>query len=151
MNDKVSEYTFDDIEIGFSKKFQVIITESLVKQFASVSGDYSPIHLDEQYAKSTTFKKRVVHGMLLASFLSRVDGMYLPGKHALYFSQNILLCLFIIFGKNSLHSSPIPSFHVSILFTGVSSGTKRTSNKGVIKVLSPSFETRRIVGRLKSI
>ena len=46
MNDKVSEYTFDDIEIGFSKKFQVIITESLVKQFASVSGDYSPIHMD---------------------------------------------------------------------------------------------------------
>ena len=89
MNDKVSEYTFDDIEIGFSKKFQVIITESLVKQFASVSGDYSPIHMDEQYAKSTTFKKRVVHGMLLASFLSRVDGMYLPGKHALYFSQTV--------------------------------------------------------------
>ena len=89
MNHKVSEYTFDDIEIGFSKKFQVIITESLVKQFASVSGDYSPIHMDEQYAKSTTFKKRVVHGMLLASFLSRVDGMYLPGKHALYFSQNV--------------------------------------------------------------
>ena len=65
--------------------------------------------------------------------------------------MNILLGLFIIFGKNSLHSSPIPSFHVSILLTGVSSGTKRTSNKGVIKVLSPSFETRRIVGRLKSI
>jgi len=89
MTDKFSEYTFDEIEIGLSKEFQVTITESLVNDFAKNSGDYSPNHMDEEYAKSTTFQKRVVHGMLLASFLSRVDGMYLPGKHALYFSQNI--------------------------------------------------------------
>ena len=89
MNEKVSNYTFEDIEIGLSKEFEVVITESLVNDFAKVSGDYSPIHMDETYAKSTTFKKRVVHGMLLGSFLSRVDGMYLPGKHALYFSQSI--------------------------------------------------------------
>ena len=89
MNEKFSNYTFEDIEIGLSKEFQVVITESLVNDFAKVSGDYSPIHMDETYAKSTTFEKRVVHGMLLGSFLSRVDGMYLPGKHALYFSQYI--------------------------------------------------------------
>jgi len=89
MTDKLSEYTFDEIEIGFAKEFHVIITEQLVNDFAKISGDYSPIHMDEEYAKSTTFEKRVVHGMLLASFLSRVDGMYLPGKHALYFSQTI--------------------------------------------------------------
>ena len=89
MNENFSEYTFDDIEIGLSKEFQVTITESLVTDFAKVSGDFSPIHMDEKYAASTTFKKRVVHGMLLASFLSRVDGMYLPGKHALYFSQSV--------------------------------------------------------------
>ena len=89
MTEKFSEYTFDEIKIGQSKKFQVIITESMVNDFAKISGDFSPIHMDEEYAKTTTFKKRVVHGMLLASFLSRIDGMYLPGKHALYFSQNI--------------------------------------------------------------
>ena len=89
MNDKFSEYTFDDIDIGLSKEFQVTITESLVNNFAKVSGDYSPIHMDENYAKTTTFGKRVVHGMLLASFLSRIDGMYIPGKHALYFSQSL--------------------------------------------------------------
>lgn len=89
MTEKFSEYTFDEIKIGQSKEFQITITESMVNNFAKISGDFSPIHMDETYAKSTTFKKRVVHGMLLASFLSRVDGMYLPGKHALYFSQNI--------------------------------------------------------------
>ena len=89
MNEKFSEYTYNDIEIGLSKEFQVEITESLVNDFAKISGDFSPIHMDDSYAKSTTFKKRVVHGMLLASFLSRMDGMFLPGKHALYFSQSV--------------------------------------------------------------
>ena len=89
MTEKPLEYTYDEIEIGLSTQFEVLITESMVKNFANISGDYSPIHMDEIYAKSTTFEKRVVHGMLLASFFSRVDGMYLPGKHALYFSQNI--------------------------------------------------------------
>ena len=89
MTKDLSEYTYDEIKIGLSKTFQINITESLVNNFAELSGDFSPIHIDNEYAKTTTFGKRVVHGMLLASFLSRVDGMYLPGKHALYFTQNL--------------------------------------------------------------
>ena len=89
MTKDFSEYTYDEIKIGLSKNFQINITESLVNNFAELSGDFSPIHIDNEYAKTTTFGKRVVHGMLLASFLSRVDGMYLPGKHALYFTQNL--------------------------------------------------------------
>lgn len=89
MTEKYLEYTFDEINIGLTKEFQITITESMVNNFANVSGDFSPIHIDEEYAKTTSFGKRVAHGMLLASFLSRVDGMYLPGKHALYFSQNL--------------------------------------------------------------
>jgi|TARA_Y100000758_G_scaffold274029_1_gene217708 acyl dehydratase len=89
MNDKLSKYTFDEIEIGLTKQFQITITESIVDNFAKLTGDFSPIHMDEDYASTTTFQKRVVHGMLLASFLSKIDGMYLPGKHALYFSQSL--------------------------------------------------------------
>ena len=89
MNDKLSEYTFDEIELGLTKQFQITITESMVDDFAKLTGDFSPIHMDEDYASTTTFQKRVVHGMLLASFLSKIDGMYLPGKHALYFSQSL--------------------------------------------------------------
>ena len=88
MTEKYLEYTFDEIDIGLTKEFQITITESMVNNFANISGDFSPIHIDEEYAKSTIFQKRIVHGMLLA-FLSRMQGMYLPGKHALYFSQNL--------------------------------------------------------------
>tara|TARA_Y100000746_G_C15337401_1_gene380350 strand:+ start:91 stop:522 length:432 start_codon:yes stop_codon:yes gene_type:complete len=89
MNKEFSEYTYNEIKIGLKKEFSVKITESLVNDFAKISGDYSPLHMDIEYASTTSFKKRVVHGMLLASFFSRIDGMYLPGKHALYFSQTL--------------------------------------------------------------
>ena len=89
MNDELSEYTFDEIEIGLTKQFQITITESMTDDFAKLTGDFSPIHMDKDYASTTTFEKRVVDGMLLASFLSKIVGMYLPGKHALYFSQSL--------------------------------------------------------------
>ena len=47
MNDELSEYTFDEIEIGLTKQFQVTITESMVDDFAKLSGDFSPIHMDD--------------------------------------------------------------------------------------------------------
>ena len=89
MNEKICEFTIDNIIIGTKKKFNVTISEEMVNDFAKLSGDYNPLHMNKEYAASTSFKKRVVHGMLLASFLSRMDGMYLPGKHALYFSQSL--------------------------------------------------------------
>ena len=89
MSKNLSELTFDEITIGLTKEFHVIITKSLVYDFAKISGDSSPIHMNEEYAKSTKFQNKIVHGMLLASFLSRMIGMYLPGKHALYASQSL--------------------------------------------------------------
>tara|TARA_Y100000590_G_scaffold435818_1_gene555703 strand:- start:18956 stop:19387 length:432 start_codon:yes stop_codon:yes gene_type:complete len=89
MSKKFSELTFDQIKIGLSKKFNVKITQSLVDDFSKISGDFSPIHVNEEFAKSTKFERKIVHGMLLASFLSRMVGMYLPGKYAMYASQTL--------------------------------------------------------------
>ena len=83
------EYSFEEIHVGLEHSFEIIITEELEEDFAKISGDFNPLHMDEQYAKNTKFGKRVCHGMLLASFFSRLAGMYLPGKNALYFSQNL--------------------------------------------------------------
>ena len=89
MSENYSELTFDQIEIGLAKEFHVNITQSLVNDFAKISGDFSPIHMNDEFAKSTKFGKKIVHGMLLASLLSRMVGMYLPGKYALYSSQTL--------------------------------------------------------------
>ena len=88
MNDSL-EYSFNEIQIGLEHHFEITIDKKLVEDFAKISGDFNPLHMNEQYAKKTKFGKRVCHGMLLASFFSKLVGMYLPGKNALYFSQNL--------------------------------------------------------------
>ena len=89
MSRKSANYKFDDITIGLTKEFSVEITESMVDNFAEFSGDYNELHMDEDYASATSFGKRICHGMLLTSFFSRLVGMSIPGKNALYFSQSI--------------------------------------------------------------
>ena len=83
-----TEAKLDNLHIGQKVEFNQVISESMVEEFAKLSGDYNPHHMDESYAKRTRFKKRICHGMLLASF-SRLTGMYLPGKRSLYFSQSL--------------------------------------------------------------
>jgi len=89
MDEKLPEYSLNEIEIGFKKNFQVTITEPMLSDFAKLSGDDNPLHMNEEYASSTSFKKRVCSGMFLSSFFSRLVGMYLPGKHALHISQSL--------------------------------------------------------------
>ena len=89
MNKKPTELHFEDIEINDEIKFNVKITEKMINNFAEISGDYNPIHTDQEYASKTDFGKKICHGMLLASFFSRLVGMYIPGKNALYFSQSL--------------------------------------------------------------
>ena len=89
MSEKPSEYSFDEIEIGMQKSFKIFISEDYLDDFAKLSGDDNPLHMNEEYASSTSFKKRVCSGMFLSSFFSRLVGMYLPGIHALHISQSL--------------------------------------------------------------
>ncbi len=89
MNEKPNELSFDDVSIGQKEIFSTIITESMLEEFSKFSGDFNPLHMDNEFAHSSTFGKRIVHGMLLASFFSQLIGMRLPGKNSLYFSQTI--------------------------------------------------------------
>jgi 3-hydroxybutyryl-CoA dehydratase len=84
-----NELSYDDISIGQQESFMIKITASMVEKFSNLSGDLNPLHMDNEFAESSSFKKRIVHGMLLASFFSQLIGMKLPGKNALYFSQTL--------------------------------------------------------------
>jgi len=89
MDEEPSEYSYDEIEIGMQKSFKVDISKNMLDVFGRDTGDYNPLHMNEKYASSTSFKKRVCSGMFLSSFFSRLVGMYLPGKHALHISQSL--------------------------------------------------------------
>lgn len=67
----------------------ITITKDLVKNYADLVGDYNPIHLNEEYAKTTIFKTRIAHGMLVSSFISSIIATDFPGEGSIYLSQNL--------------------------------------------------------------
>lgn len=60
-----------NIDVGYTASIKVVITDKMVRQFAELSGDYNPIHLDDDYAATTIFKKRIAHGMIVGAIISR--------------------------------------------------------------------------------
>ena len=63
-----------DIKIGDKFSTTKQITDEVVRSFAELSGDYNPIHLDEEFAAKTRFKKRIAHGMISGALISAVLG-----------------------------------------------------------------------------
>lgn len=74
-------------EIGVRASRTKTITDADVRAFAEASGDTNPVHLDEAYAATTRFGRRIAHGMLTASLISAVLGNDLPGVGTIYLSQ----------------------------------------------------------------
>lgn len=63
--------------------------QSEVNTFAELTGDTNPLHLDKEFAATTTFKKPIIHGFLSASIFSRVLGTQFPGNGSVYLSQKM--------------------------------------------------------------
>jgi len=84
----MQQYYIEDIYLGMEESIVRVLSNDLVTTFAKITGDINPLHLDDAYAATTIFKKRVVHGAMLSSLVSAVLGTRLPGYGAIYLSQN---------------------------------------------------------------
>jgi 3-hydroxybutyryl-CoA dehydratase len=90
--------TFEEIQLGDKASFTKTITETDVILFAGISGDFNPMHVDEEYAKKTPFGKRIAHGGLAASLLAPVLGMKLPGLGTVALDSNVQYRKPVFFG-----------------------------------------------------
>jgi acyl dehydratase len=81
--------TLDELEVGQSAELVRTVTEEHINLFAEASGDFNPLHVDEDFARTTMFRGRIAHGLLPASYVSAVVGTMLPGPGALYLAQNL--------------------------------------------------------------
>lgn len=81
----MNKYSFDEISVGQLETFSKTVTNEMMTDFFSITGDCNPLHLDADYAKKVkgNYKDRVVYGMLTASFISTLAGVYLPGEKSL--------------------------------------------------------------------
>ena len=79
----MNNYSYNDIEPGHTESFSVSVTDEMLDGFRNITGDDNPFHRDDDFAKKQGFKGHVAFGMLTASFLSTLAGMYLPGKKSI--------------------------------------------------------------------
>lgn len=78
----------NNVDVGFKWTKQFQVTDKMVRQFAEMSGDFNPIHVDEEFAAKTRFKRRIAHGMIVGALFSRclVESL---GHGGVYLGQNM--------------------------------------------------------------
>jgi len=80
---------YSDIKMGQTAEVVHTVTEEDIQTFGDLSGDFNPLHFDEDWAKNTMFGGRIAHGILTASYISTAIGMHLPGPGTIYMSQSM--------------------------------------------------------------
>ncbi|HJS24376.1 MAG TPA: MaoC family dehydratase [Pyrinomonadaceae bacterium] len=75
--------------VGDSAEITKTIEQTDIDAFAGVTGDHNPVHVDEEFAKTTRFGRRIAHGMLTASLISSVLANKLPGEGSVYLGQTL--------------------------------------------------------------
>ena len=86
---KAAKLSYSDINEGNVYSFNRKISKQDVMDFAKLSGDFNPLHVDAGFGKKSQFKGNIVHGMLLSSLFSTLVGMHCPGEKSLYMSQTL--------------------------------------------------------------
>jgi acyl dehydratase len=75
--------------VGDSAEITKTIDDTDIHAFADVTGDHNPVHVDDAFAKTTRFGRRIAHGMLTASLISSVLANKLPGEGSIYLGQTL--------------------------------------------------------------
>jgi 3-hydroxybutyryl-CoA dehydratase len=81
------QYLFEDLSVGQEAETTKTFVSEEVLDFARITGDNNPIHVDEEAGKNSIFGARVVHGAFVASEFSKILGTILPGEGCIYLSQ----------------------------------------------------------------
>ncbi|MEO9656325.1 MaoC family dehydratase [Marinomonas sp.] len=82
-------YTLDQLSLDQSVEYVKTVTQEDVQDFARITGDTNPVHLDAEYAAKTSFGQPIAHGMLSAGFISAAIGTKLPGPGCIYLDQSV--------------------------------------------------------------
>ncbi|MFX1294424.1 MAG: MaoC family dehydratase [Promethearchaeota archaeon] len=115
------EKKWDEVKVGDKEVFTKTISEADDYMFAGITGDFNPMHVDEEYAKKTQFGGRICHGILSAGLISTVLGMKLPGPGCIYGGQTVRFEL-------PIHHGDTVSAHAEVI-------EKYTKKEGKLKFL----------------
>jgi 3-hydroxybutyryl-CoA dehydratase len=77
------------LKVGDTDSVTKTITDDDIRAFADLTGDHNPVHLEDEFARTTRFGRRIAHGMLSAGLISAVLANRLPGTGTVYLSQSL--------------------------------------------------------------
>ena len=96
----MNHYLFEDLAVGMEEQFEADITEYIMEAFYQITGDENPLHRDEAFARQKGYGRRVAYGLLTASFLSTLAGVYLPGERSLIHKVETEFCSPVYLGDH---------------------------------------------------
>jgi 3-hydroxybutyryl-CoA dehydratase len=85
----MTELAYEDIKVGDEASLTRTITEVHIVNYAGLTGDMNPVHMDHEHATQSMFGERIAHGMLVAGLISAVLGTQLPGPNSIYLGQDL--------------------------------------------------------------
>jgi 3-hydroxybutyryl-CoA dehydratase len=85
----IKEKKYSDIQVGDQGTYSKTIRDEDVRRFAEITGDFNPVHVDEEFARNSLFGGRIAHGFLTGALISTVFGTILPGPNTIYLSQEL--------------------------------------------------------------
>ncbi len=134
-----ADLALSDLSVGQIFSVEHIFDSESVDTFAALAGDFSPLHVDEIYASESGFNGRIVHGMLLAALFSRLVGMTIPGKRALYLGQELSFRQPVLVGETVFAKARITAIYPSLrqiqLATTILKADQSVAVSGTGKVL----------------
>mgnify|MGYP003386220014 FL=1 len=89
MRETANELSFGDLHVGMQGWVNWTATVEEIDRFAALSGDKSPLHMNQKFAQEQGFRGRITHGFLLGAKLSYLAGMELPGKNSILVEQKL--------------------------------------------------------------
>lgn len=108
----MKSFTIHDLQVGDSSELKKHFSESDVMQFAEVSTDFNPAHVNKEYAENTMFKGQIVHGMLVGSLFSAIFGVQMPGLGSIYTKQSLKFTAPVYFGDEITATVTVKSLNL---------------------------------------
>lgn len=131
----MNEYRFNDLKIGQEETFSYEVTEEKMALFHKLTGDNNPLHMDDSFAREHGFGERVVYGMLTASLISTLAGVYLPGKYCLIQRVDSKFVTPVFIGNVLMVKGTVTELNASVQQAVIKIEVKNQDNQKVVRAV----------------
>jgi len=121
------------LTVGQRAERSLILTAEAVQTFAHLTGDYNPLHFEEEFAKRTPFGRLVVQGGLTTGLLHALVAMDMPGPGTVFLSQNWKFTAPVFIGDTITATAEVKSVHATKPVTQLAIQVVRTDGTVVLE------------------